>query len=146
MYKTELYWLKNRNDTEKDVVVDKIEEEKFRVLEFGKFYPILNHGYLVDNSIAEVLQKYVAEQIELVKKVTIWRKSTDEVWHNYSEIQIKNHLDLQKFKSAKFDGYRIYHLMYNDIYVSHELKDKLIAESGKANEIEFINEWPMYAG
>jgi hypothetical protein len=145
MHKPELYWIRNKYYTEKEVLVDKIGENKFRILEFGKFYPILSQGCLIDNCIAEVLQKYVPEQIELLKKVTIWRKATNEIWSNYSEIQIKNHLDLKEFESAKFDGFRIYHLMHNDIYVSSELKEKLLAEYGSASEIEFVNEWPKYA-
>jgi len=146
MNKSELYWLKNKNDIERDVIVDKIENGKFQVLEYGKFYPILNNGYLIENSIAEILKEYVPEQIGSMKKVTVWRKATDEVWDNYSEIQIKINLNLEQLKNAKFDDYRIYHLMHNDIYISSKLKDKLIAECEKANELEFANDWPKYAG
>lgn len=145
MNKSELYWLKNKNDIEKDVIVDKIENGKFRVLEYGKFHPILCGGYLVDNSIAEILQKYVPEQIESSNKVIIWRKATDETWNNYSELQIKNHLDLKEFESAKFDGLRVYQLMHNQIYISSELKEKFISECKKILELEFSTEWPLYA-
>lgn len=146
MNKPELYLLTNKNNNEKDVIVDKIEEGKFRVLEFGKFHPILNNGYLIDNSIAEILKKYVSEQIEFAKNVIIWRKATNETWNNYSEIKIKNHLNLEQFKSAEFNGNRIYHLMNNDIYISSELKNKLISDCKKINELEFIKELPLYAG
>jgi hypothetical protein len=144
MNKPNLYWLKNKS-IEKDILLDKVNDGKFRVLEFGKFQPILCGGILIDNSIAEVFQKYVPEQIGSINKVIIWRKSTAETWANYSEIQIKNHLDLKTFKSAKFDGFRIHQLYYDAIYISSDLKDKLISECEKVNELEFINERPLYA-
>ncbi len=144
MNKSELYWLKNKNDIEKDVIVDRIENGKFRVLEYGKFYPILCGGYLVDNSITEILLKYVPEQIESSNKVMIWRKATDETWNNYSELHIKNHLDLEDFEDAKFDGLKIYLLMHNQIFISSELKEKFISECKKIQEIEFSNEYPLY--
>ena len=147
MDKPNLYWLTNHEYyLEKVVLVDKLSDEKYRVLEFGKFKPILQSGILVDTRIAEILSKYVPDQIDSVNKVTIWRKSTDETWNNYSKIEIKHNLNLENFKSAKYDGFRIYLLMFNEIYISSALKEKLIAEYEKINELDFINEWPKYAG
>lgn len=144
MNKPNLYWLKNKS-IEKQVLLDKVNDGKFHVLEFGNFQPILCSGTLIDNSIAAVFLKYVPDQIGLVNKVIICRKSTEETWVNYSEIEIKNHLDLETFKNAKFDGFRIYQLYYDAIYISSDLKDKLISECEKVNELEFINERPLYA-
>ena len=125
MNKPTLYWLTNHDyNHEKEVLVDKISEGKYRVLEFGKFKPILCSGCLVDNSIAVVLSKYVPDQIGKVNKVTIWRKATDQTWTNYSEIEIKNALDLENFNTAEHDGFRIYLLMYNDIYIFFGIKGK----------------------
>jgi len=143
MNKPNLYWIKNKS-TEKQVLLDKVNDGKFRVLEFGNFQPILCGGTLIDNSIAEVFIKYVPDQIGSVKKVIIWRKSTEEVWNNYSEIEIKNHLDLETFKNAKFDGFKIHQLYYDAIFISSDLKNKLISECEKVNELEFIDEIPLY--
>ena len=147
MDKSNLYWLTNKEDyCEKTVIVDKINENKYRVLEFGQFKPILHGGHLIDNSIAAILNKYAADQITAINQVIIWRKSTDETRTDYSEIELKHQLDLETFKTAVYDGYRIYLLMDNQIYISAALMDKLISEYGKANELGFIKEWPLYAG
>lgn len=144
MRKSNLYQLNNKK-VAKGVLLDKIEENKYRILEFGEFMPILNGGNLVNNSIAEILQKYVPEQIESVKKVIIWRKSTSETWTNYCEIEVKNHLDLETYESAEFDGFRIYQLYYDAICISPSLKDKLISEYANVDELDFINDFPNYA-
>ena len=143
MSKSYLYQLYNK-ELGKKVLVDKIEENKYRILEFGIFKPILNGGFLVNNSIVRIFQKYVPEQIQTVREVIIWRKSTNETWTNYSEIELKNHLDLETYKNVELDGYKIYNL-YNDIIcVSSLLKDKLISEYENLDELEFNNDWPCY--
>jgi len=144
MRKTNLYQLNNK-EFGKEVLLDKIEESKYRILEFGKFKPILNGGNIVHNSIAEIFQKYVPEQIEAVNNVIIWRKSTSETWTNYSEIEVKNHLDVETYENAEFDGFRIYQLYYDVICISSSLKDKLISEYVNVDELNFINDWPTYA-
>lgn len=145
MDKTKLYWLTNHEDyREKSVITDKISEHKYRVLEFGKFKPILNDIQLIDNSVVEILKKHASDQIEVINRVAIWRKSTDEVWTNYSEIVLKNNLTLKSFPDAKHDGFRIYLLMNDRIYISSDLMDKLISECEKINELDFIKDWPLY--
>jgi hypothetical protein len=143
----ELYKLVNKNYyLEKEVLVDKFGQDSYRVLEFGKFYPILGNGYLIENSVAEILEKYVFEQIGFMNNVTVWRKATNQVWDNYSEISLKNHLRLDELTGASSDGYRIYHLVHDAIYVSTALKDRLMEECSIADELEFTNEWPLYGG
>ncbi|MCB9261275.1 MAG: hypothetical protein H6607_02710 [Flavobacteriales bacterium] len=142
-----LFALENQCDPNKfgkEVHLDKISDDMYRVSEFGIFKPILEGGNLVDNSIAEILCKYVADQISSIKEVKIWRKSTDETWNNYSEIIYKNHLNLKNIKRVKSDGFRIYQLYFDRIYVSSNLKEKLILECEKSDKLEFDNEFPMY--
>lgn len=146
MNKPNLYWLTNKN-REKEVHVDKINDNKYSVLEFGAFKPIITSTLvLVDNSIAAILHKYVSEQISPSNKVTIWRKSTDETWTNYSEIEVSNKLDLESFENAKYDGFRIYQLPFNELYISAALKEKIESEYERSIELDFTNDWPQYAG
>lgn len=148
MEKSNLFCLTDNDNGhhEREVLLDKMSDQKFRVLEFGKFKPVLCNGTLVEESIAEVLQKYVPDQIGQVTPVIIWRKSTDETWTNYCEIEVRNHLDLDNFGNARYDGYRIYHLMYDSLYISPALKDKFILEHKKIDGLNFVNEWPTYGG
>jgi hypothetical protein len=147
MDKSNLYWLRNHEDyLDKDLLLYELSGSNYRIFQFGKFKPILHNGLLVENRIAEILTKYVGDQIRFTNKATIWRKSTDEKWTNYSEIGIKNNLELDNFQNAKYDGLRIYSLMYEHIFISSELKEKLIAEYEKINELDFINDCPLYGG
>ena len=58
---------------------------------------------------------------------------------------MKNHLDLENFKNAEFEGFKIYQLFYDSIYISQALKDKLVSECEKLNDLDFIREFPRYA-
>lgn len=137
-------FISNYRNFNKEVVLDRISDGKFRVLEFGDLKPILYGGNLVSNAIAVIFKKYVPEQIDSVKNVTIWRKSTGETWTNYSEIRFKNQLDLENFEKVAFDRLRVYQLMHDHIYISKELMDKFMSEYVNIEELEFENNWPIY--
>ncbi|MFK7000279.1 hypothetical protein V3Q90_05575 [Flavobacterium oreochromis] len=142
---TNLFLFTNKRSFEKEVQLDKISETKYRILEYGEFRPILHGGKIIENAIAEILIKHVPEQISSITKITIWRKSTNETWDNYSELKLKNHLDLVSFKNANSDGLKIYQLFYDSLYISSDLKDKIISEYQSVNSINFINKWPTHA-
>lgn len=129
-----------------NILLNKISDDTYRILEFGEFKPMLANGHLIENSLAEILKKYVSDQIYSFKKVAIWRKATNETRNDYIEINFTNNINLENFNEAEFDGFRIYKLLNESIYVSPSLKEKIVQEYEKISELEFENREPLYVG
>ena len=155
------YWLCNKGttcdndefETEqsfefiKEVNLIKLKDERYQVSEIGAFRNILDgYGYaLIDNKIADILKKYVADLIEL-KQIVIFRRATNEKWTNYSELIMKNKIEFNEYYQTESIGLNIYGILDGLIYVSTELKNLIEKELTDLTDIEFKRGLPLMAG
>ncbi|MFD0991691.1 MULTISPECIES: hypothetical protein [Tenacibaculum] len=155
------YWLCNKGTTcdsddfedgesfefIKEVSLIKLKDERYQVSEIGAFRNILDgYGYaLIDNKIADILKKYVSDQIDL-KQTIIFRRATNEEWTNYSELIMKNKIEFNEYYQTESVGLNIYGILNGLIYVSADLKDLIEKELTDLTDIEFKRGLPLMAG
>ena len=155
------YWLCNKGTTcdsddfenestvefVKEVSLIKLKDGRYQVSEFGTFRNIIDgFGYsIIDNKIAEVLNKYVSEYIEL-NPIIIFRRATNEEWTNYSELKMKNQIEFKDYYETKSIGINIYGILNGLIYITAELKKLMEKELSDLTDIEYKQGLPLMAG
>lgn len=130
----------------KEVSLIKLKDGKYQISEIGAFRNILD-GYeyaLIDNKIADILRKYVSDQIEL-NQITIFRRATNEEWLNYSELKIKKEIEYKNYYNTESTGINIYKILSGLIYVSTELKSLIEKELTDLTDIELKRGLPLMA-
>lgn len=144
MFETQLYRIRNKriSDEIKEVKLIQFNGEEWYVKEFGEFGIILDN-VLIDNDLGFLLEKYVSEQMELFP-VKIRRKVTNEIWENYSALELFNELTLDDFDRNYFEGCKIFFFM-EGFYITKELKNIIEIDFYKANKLEFDNQRPFIA-
>lgn len=141
IFSTNLFRMDNF-DSFSTVKLLKVKENEFCVKELGEFNPILE-GLIIEKELADLINKVVPEQIEVFKKVNIYRKATNESWNNYYLVIAKNNLELEDFEFAEYDDLRFYSFMYSSIYISGDLKKLIESEYSQIKKIEFVKERPF---
>jgi hypothetical protein len=125
----------------------KLKDERYQVSEIGTFRNLLD-GYgcaLIENKIADILKKYVSEQIDL-KQVIIFRRATKEEWTNYSELIMKNKIEINEYYQTESSGLNIYGILNGLIYVSADLKELIENELTDLSDLEFKRGLPLMTG
>jgi hypothetical protein len=146
MFETCLYKIINKSKAdsyEKEVSLKQLQDEKdFWVREYGVFGVILDN-VLIDNDLGDILKKYIPEQIQLFP-CNVMRRSTNEIWENYSVLELYNDLTLEDFHrpATDFEGLKIFWFMEN-IYINRELKNIIEKYFKKVDELEFDNHYPF---
>ena len=130
----------------KEVSLIKLKDGRYQVSEMGVFRNIINgHEHtLVENKIVDILKKYISSQIEIIP-ITIFRRATNEKWINYSELIIKNQIDLKEYYNTNSNGVNIYIIKGVGIYVSNDLKNILKKELIDDSDIEYKIGLPLMA-
>ena len=160
MLKNLLYWLcehgtscdnddwsiGQKREYTKPVSLIKLKDGRYQLIELGKFKPILDvhECFLIDNRIADLLEKYVSDQIKL-SKVLVFRKATGQEWENYSELIIKNEIMYEEYYKYESTKLEIYRLDKGGIYVSSELKEKIQTALDSEMDLEFKRGLPFLA-
>jgi hypothetical protein len=155
------YWLCNKGTTcdsddfedgqsfelIREVSLIKLKDGRYQISEFGTFRKVLDgFGYsLIENKIADILKKYVSDQIEL-NPIVIFRRATNEEWTNYSELKMRNQIEFKDYYKTESIGLKIYGILNGLIYVSAELKSIIEKELTDLTDIEFKRGLPLMAG
>ncbi len=130
-----------------DVGLIKLKNNEYLYTQKGIFRNIiitLDDTILIDKRIGDILKKYVSDQIELTD-TKIYRKSTNECWNNYYELEIKNKFNFNDYHRIKSNEVEIYKLINVHIYVSFKLKEKIESEVEEL-EVEFKQSLPVRIG
>lgn len=146
IFETHLYRIHNKKTIDKEVQLIQFKrEENFWVKEYGVFGIILD-DVLIDNDLGDIFKKYVPDQMKLYKTKVI-RRATNEVWENYSALELHNDLTLDDFQRPRtdFEGLKIFWYM-GGTYVNNELKNIIEVEFKRVKELEFDNRIPIIVG
>ncbi|CAM1352753.1 hypothetical protein [Tenacibaculum halocynthiae] len=125
------------------VGLEKVNESEYEYRISGHFRPIINgKNNLLRKDIADLILKYVPEQIEL-KPIKIIRKSTGEFWIDYYELTTKKSFNHSEYDKIESKGLMIFGVE-SEIYFSNDLKDILLNDL-KTEEVEFREGKTLFA-
>lgn len=157
-----LYWFCNTDDlTSSDI--DNIEPKEitispevrlfklasgdFQVIQAGEFKAILGtpNYILMRRDIAEFLSELIPNQLE-IRNTTVHRKASGQKWRNYSEILLHKEIRLEEYYDFTVDGLQIYKMFDSLIYVTSEVRSKILERFPDLNGMTFKQGIPLMAG
>ncbi len=157
-----LYWFCNTDDlTSSDI--DNIETKEitispevrlfklasgdFQVIQIGEFKAILGtkNYILIRRDIAQFLSQLLPDQLE-IRNTTIHRNASGQEWSNYSEILIHKEIRFEEYHDFTIDGLQIYKMFDSLIYVTSEVRNKILEHFPDLNGMTFKQGIPLMAG
>jgi hypothetical protein len=157
-----LYWFCNSDDliasdidyTESseiafipEVSLFKLKSGNFQVTKMGEFKAILGGSdyILIREDIARFLYGLLPNEI-IVRNVIIHRKASGDEWRNYSEIIVEKEITFDKYSEFTVDGIQVYKMLNSLLYVSSEVKDRIIEHFPDLNGMSFKQGFPIMGG
>ena len=131
-----------QNQTISNTLLWRTDPASYKVIQFDEMTPILygSDYTLIENRFLKAFDQMLMDQI-IITPVTIYRKATEEVWNNYSELIIKNQLVFNTLEQIDPNSHEIFNY-YGLILVTPPVR-RIIDEIPN-NSLSFDE--PMFLG